>query len=1023
MKKFYFLFVFILLSYIAFAQSYHTINIDGNNDFNTTTERLSTTSGTDLYSYITWDKDYLYVGLSGNSPAGTITDADRVYHIYIDTDPQQNPANGTGTTAGVPWRWNPILPFSANYHYAFKTVDNTEYKDVYTAGSWQSSSFSTGNWKGSGYWESRISLADIGNPQQINVVVYSEEDWDNGFICGGAPSNLFTNSVGPNGSNSITFNNHWLNHYLIDQISPNNSYYSDNYQWLIRLKASTLALSDTTAWAGMSINATNGFDTGIDLPKPPAPPSNYIQIYFPHASWASALGPNYTRDIKNLVSLDSTTSSWGFDVSTDLTNTNVTISADNFSFIPSNYNIQLYDVSGNITHDLRVSNYTYNSGTLESVKNFNLIIGVSLASQEIDVTPTSLDFGSIKVNRDTTLNLTISNLGDSTLVVSNIVSSSSVFTFTGGTTYNIAANSSVIVPVKFKPTSVQTYNATLTIYSNDTDEGTVVIPLTGTGLNLFPNISASLTSLNFGAVKVDYDSSRTFKIYNTGDTTLNVSNIFSSDAAFILSSSSSFSVLKNDSASITVKFSPSAVTAYSAILNVLSNDPDTDTLSITLSGSGITSTISNTIAAGWNLMSIPVTAENNSAAAIIGDDIASFFLYGYSNTGGYLVANNLYPGSSYWLGVESAFTLDVTGTPVSSNDSVSLNSGWNLIAAPYVRSYLTNHIYFKRGSTTMNGSNAVTNGWIQNNYYGYNRSTGSYYSEDTLKQWNGYWFAALTDSVKMIFYHDSTSGSPLKKNDLKEDIESTPEHWLASIKTEINGVIDPLLYFGADVDATDGFDAAFDIAKPPVSPAANSIQSYFEKTDWANGFNRYISDVKSSFNLPEPGKSWTFKFISKSEGTLSLSWNDIIQQVPEVTRNNYSFKLTGQGISGFINMLTQFNHVTNIQANTYYTFTINSTVTNVEDNNSQVYTFKLDQNYPNPFNPSTNINFQIDKPSEVKIVVYNSLGEKVRTLLNEFKSAGTYHVTFNASNLPSGVYFCRLTSGEKISIQKMTLLK
>jgi len=85
--------------------------------------------------------------------------------------------------------------------------------------------------------------------------------------------------------------------------------------------------------------------------------------------------------------------------------------------------------------------------------------------------------------------------------------------------------------------------------------------------------------------------------------------------------------------------------------------------------------------------------------------------------------------------------------------------------------------------------------------------------------------------------------------------------------------------------------------------------------------------------------------------------------------------------------------------------------------------FKLYNNYPNPFNPSTNIKFDIAQAGQVQLEVFDVLGRKVASLVNERKSAGNYTVSFDASSLTSGVYFARLTAGNTVQVQKMTLLK
>jgi hypothetical protein len=88
-----------------------------------------------------------------------------------------------------------------------------------------------------------------------------------------------------------------------------------------------------------------------------------------------------------------------------------------------------------------------------------------------------------------------------------------------------------------------------------------------------------------------------------------------------------------------------------------------------------------------------------------------------------------------------------------------------------------------------------------------------------------------------------------------------------------------------------------------------------------------------------------------------------------------------------------------------------------------VKNFKLYQNYPNPFNPSTNISYNINKPGNVELKVYNILGVEVSTLVNEYQTAGEHSIKFNADNLPSGIYFYKLEAGSFSQIKKMTLLK
>jgi hypothetical protein len=85
--------------------------------------------------------------------------------------------------------------------------------------------------------------------------------------------------------------------------------------------------------------------------------------------------------------------------------------------------------------------------------------------------------------------------------------------------------------------------------------------------------------------------------------------------------------------------------------------------------------------------------------------------------------------------------------------------------------------------------------------------------------------------------------------------------------------------------------------------------------------------------------------------------------------------------------------------------------------------FALDQNYPNPFNPSTIISFQLPEQRQVKVAIFNMLGEEVSTLVNEVKEAGYHKVEWNGANLTSGVYFYRIEAGDFVSVKKMMLMK
>lgn len=85
--------------------------------------------------------------------------------------------------------------------------------------------------------------------------------------------------------------------------------------------------------------------------------------------------------------------------------------------------------------------------------------------------------------------------------------------------------------------------------------------------------------------------------------------------------------------------------------------------------------------------------------------------------------------------------------------------------------------------------------------------------------------------------------------------------------------------------------------------------------------------------------------------------------------------------------------------------------------------YSISQNYPNPFNPSTSIQYTIAKPGMVSIELFNTLGQRMKMLVNEFQQAGNYTINFNANELSSGIYFYRIKAGNFEKTMKAILMK
>ena len=115
-----------------------------------------------------------------------------------------------------------------------------------------------------------------------------------------------------------------------------------------------------------------------------------------------------------------------------------------------------------------------------------------------------------------------------------------------------------------------------------------------------------------------------------------------------------------------------------------------------------------------------------------------------------------------------------------------------------------------------------------------------------------------------------------------------------------------------------------------------------------------------------------------------------------------------------------------IGALTWFNFI--STGINDKNGNSLPSNYSLSQNYPNPFNPETIINYSLPKQSNVKLIIYNSLGQEIISLVNNIQPAGNQSVKWNGNNrsgqkVTSGIYFYRLTTEGYTAIKKMIMIK
>jgi hypothetical protein len=171
----------------------------------------------------------------------------------------------------------------------------------------------------------------------------------------------------------------------------------------------------------------------------------------------------------------------------------------------------------------------------------------------------------------------------------------------------------------------------------------------------------------------------------------------------------------------------------------------------------------------------------------------------------------------------------------------------------------------------------------------------------------------------------------------------------------------------------------------------------------------YVSDITT------PDNELEFKFALQSDSA----------QVFAFDGTNGELSITAPAYADTFFVAIQVANNENIVSLDTLTVDVSPLNVSVEDLVSELpVSAELNQNYPNPFNPSTVIRFGIPQSGEVRLEVFDLLGRRVATLIdNETKNAGYHQVSFDASNLASGIYFYRIVAGKYVDSKRMTLIK
>ncbi len=362
----------------------------------------------------------------------------------------------------------------------------------------------------------------------------------------------------------------------------------------------------------------------------------------------------------------------------------------------------------------------------------------------------------------------------------------------------------------------------------------------------------------------------------------------------------------------------------------------------------------DSLMAGWNMIGLPWNIVDPYYLSVYPNAVTNT-LYGFN--GSYYSEDTLEFGNGYWLRFPTAHTQTIVGTPVGYL-TIAILEGWNMISGPSC-DIVVSDIY--------DPLDVIVPGTI----YGFN---GSYaLVSDTLRQGKGYWIRASSSGGAIAM----SCGDHFPKPSQFTSVPLVAFDQCSQIEITDTEDFTQTLYFNPPDDKE--IDPV-SYTMPPLPPLGCFDARFEGDYRLIESDNGKIKIQSTSFPL-----AVTFKNITKSPS----------ENVSYVLQEKIGTKVIAE--------------YTVSEGNTIYLRNANITSLYFSTENNVPIFFTVEQNYPNPFNPTTEIKYSIPEYLKVDIIIYNDLGQKVKTLISQFKEAGTHYIEWKGTNdantkVASGVY-------------------
>jgi hypothetical protein len=384
--------------------------------------------------------------------------------------------------------------------------------------------------------------------------------------------------------------------------------------------------------------------------------------------------------------------------------------------------------------------------------------------------------------------------------------------------------------------------------------------------------------------------------------------------------------------------------------------------------------VTNSLIQGWQTLSVPVVVDDFAKTSVW--PTANSVAYSFCGSGGYVTEDTLENGVGYWINFPSAQDIFYAGEFLEQFET-PVCTGWNIVGSVSEEAPISTNVCLY----------PEENGF-DSQFFIYKNG---YHIATSILPGMGYWIKVKIDGSLYV------DVNPVYCGNQESITEEGLDHFII---TDAEGKKQDLYVANLDLNPT---LQELDLSMPPPLPEVGFDARF--------SGDEYIKPVS-----PDSGEVDLVIDVDAQAYPITLSW----QLNPE---NGITYSFIGDSSLGKITDIksgfgkASFNQIRNNKIHLFASADkiINST------NLPTVYS--LMQNYPNPFNPTTMIKYALPKVSDVTLIIYDILGRKVTTLVNEPQQPGSYEIKWDASNVSSGIYFYQLKTKDYVDTKKMILLK